>query len=100
MERQKLKLLSIKKSTKAEKKLMATFERDGAQIVRHFGATGYSDYTKHKDAARKQRYIDRHRGKEDWRDPTTPGALSRFVLWNKPSLRSSVADFRKRFNLA
>ena len=28
-----------------------------------FGAAGYSDYTKHKDKDRKQRYIDRHKNK-------------------------------------
>jgi hypothetical protein len=36
---------------------------------------------------------------ENWRDPTTPGALSRWVLWNKPSLKGSIADFKKRFHL-
>ena len=31
-----------------------------------FGAVGYSDFTKHKDEDRKQRYINRHRNKENW----------------------------------
>ena len=48
----------IKKSTKAEKKYMAIFY-DGKRRVKttHFGAAGMSDYTKHKDKKRKQRYI-------------------------------------------
>jgi hypothetical protein len=29
----------------------------------YFGAAGYSDFTIHKDEARKQRYIDRHKNK-------------------------------------
>ena len=28
-----------------------------------FGAKGYSDYTKHKDPERKERYTDRHKKK-------------------------------------
>ncbi len=27
----------------------------------YFGASGYSDFTIHKDEQRKQRYIDRHK---------------------------------------
>jgi hypothetical protein len=30
----------------------------------YFGAAGMSDFTKHKDEARKQRYIDRHKKNE------------------------------------
>lgn len=92
----KLKLVSIKKSTRSEKKYMATFN-DGT--VTHFGAAGMSDYTKHKDYERKQRYINRHRKRENWNDPKTAGALSRWILWNKESLRSSITDYKKRFNL-
>ena len=29
----------------------------------YFGAAGYSDFTQHKDEARKQRYINRHKKK-------------------------------------
>ena len=52
-----------------------------------------------------ERYLERHGGgtttstKEDWKDPTTAGALSRWILWNKPSLSASFNDFKKRFNL-
>ena len=30
----------------------------------YFGASGYSDFTIHKDQARKQRYINRHKNNE------------------------------------
>jgi len=58
-----------------------------------------SDYTKHKDSDRMKRYLSRHRKRENWKSPKTPGALSRWVLWNKPSLRDSIRDYKKRFNL-
>lgn len=58
-----------------------------------------SDYTIHKDPERKKRYIIRHKKNEHWNDPITAGSLSRYVLWNKPSLRESIKDYKKRFNL-
>jgi hypothetical protein len=101
MKTRRLRLKSIRPSHKKEKKWDAVFIKpDGTEKVVPFGQKGYSDYTKHKDATRKQRYIKRHRGMgENWNDPTTPGALSLHVLWNKPSFRASVSDFKKRFNL-
>ena len=29
----------------------------------------------------------------------SPGALSRWILWNKPTLKASIADFKKRFTM-
>ena len=61
--------------------------------------------TKHGDKERMKRYLERHGGgtttstKENWKDPTTAGALSRWVLWNKPSLSGSFSDYKRRFNL-
>jgi len=93
--------VEVKRSTNDEKKLMAVFTYpDGKTKTTHFGARGMSDYTKHGDKERMERYVDRHdNGREDWADPTTAGALSRWILWNKPSLSASFNDFKKRFNL-
>lgn len=65
----------------------------------YFGASGMSDYTHHKDEARKQRYINRHQKNENWNDINTAGAWSRWLLWNKPSIRASYSDIKSRFNL-
>lgn len=94
-------LISIKKSTRKDKKLMATFENieTGRTKITHFGATGYSDYTIHKDPERKKRYIARHKDHENWKDYTSAGSLSLYILWNKPTLRASIADYKKRFKL-
>ena len=91
----------IQESTNPEKKLMAIFTKpNGKTKTTHFGARGMSDYTQHKDPKRQKNYLARH-GKmgENWDDPTTAGALSRWILWGKPSLRESFNDFKKRFNL-
>lgn len=65
----------------------------------HFGAKGYEDYTIHKDKERKKRYIARHQNKEDWTNPNTAGFWSRWLIWNKSDLFSSIKDIEKRFNI-
>lgn len=96
----RLRLKTVRKSHKKEKKWDAVFDKDGKEKIVPFGQKGYSDYTKHHDKTRRQRYIDRHSGMgENWRDPATPGALSRYVLWNKKTVRASVSDFKKRFHV-
>ena len=55
--------IEISKSNKSEKKLKAVI--DGKKTI-HFGQAGASDYTKHKDPGRKERYIERHQKRENW----------------------------------
>lgn len=92
-------LVSIKTSNRSGKKMMALFKHTttGRTKTTHFGAAGMSDYTKHKDPQRKQRYITRHKKRENWNDPMTAGALSLYILWNKTTLKASIADYKKRF---
>ena len=91
----------VSRSTNDEKKLMAVFyDEEGDKIkTTHFGARGMSDYTKHKDKERMGRYHDRHKSNENWRDPLSAGALSKWILWNKPDLKTSFNNYKKRFNL-
>lgn len=95
----KMILLKITKSNKNDKKYMAIFEGINGRKTVHFGSEGYSDFTIHKDEERKARYIARHKENENWRDPYAAGTLSRFILWNKPTLNESIKDYKKRFNL-
>jgi hypothetical protein len=96
-----LKLLKIVKSSNPKKKLDAYFKNEdtGREKKVSFGASGYSDFTKHKDPERKARYDARHKEKENWNKPDTPGALAKYILWNKPTLKASKADYKKRFNI-
>ena len=91
-----LKLVSIKKSTRNDKRLMAEFSNGH---ITHFGMKGGSTYIDHKNDMRKDAYIARHRINENWNDPFSAGALSRYILWNKPNYKESVLDYKKRFNL-
>lgn len=91
----------IKKSTNPKKKLEAKFSSSDSNRTKtvRFGSAGMDDYTLTRDKKQKSRYIQRHRKRENWNDPTSAGALSRWVLWNKVSKAASISDFKKRFNL-
>jgi hypothetical protein len=73
---------------------------DGSKTIQ-FGANGYDDYTIHKDSERKERYVERHKHRENWTKSGlyTAGFWSRWLLWNKPSLRASIKDTEQKFNL-
>ena len=101
MKTRRLKLKAIRKSHLPAKKWDAIFEYpDGHTRTTPFGARGMSDFTKHKDVTRRQRYLKRHSGMgENWNDPTPPGALAKWILWNKPTFKASVSDYKRRFHL-
>jgi hypothetical protein len=99
---QGLTFKGIEPSTKKGKKFDAyfTYTLDGKkrEKVVSFGAAGYMDYTTHKDPQRKDSYRSRHQ-KDNINDPLSPGALSWYILWNKPSLKESIKDYRNKFNI-
>jgi len=97
--------ITLKKSTRSDKKYMVIIHLDKSKSKSkktvHFGAKDYSDYTKHKDPERKERYIARHKKTENWNKSgiTSAGFWSRWILWNKPTFKGSITDTEKRFNI-
>ncbi len=91
----------IKKSDKAGKKMVAVFTRDNGRTKSvHFGQAGAPDYTITKDKAQRKRYLDRHRKNENWSNPESAGALSRWILWgNSTSRQENIRSFKSKFNL-
>ena len=66
----------------------------------HFGASGYEDFTQHKDERMKGNYLKRHRKNEDWNDPSTAGFWAKHMLWTKPTLQKAAkALHRKGLNV-
>lgn len=76
-----------------------------------FGASKYRDFTLMNNVDNqffepieierlkvKKAYLMRH-SKDNLNDPTSPGALSYFLLWNKPTLQDSIIDFEKKFKI-
>lgn len=97
-----MKLLSLKPANDNIHKYVATILQDNGRTRQiKFGAFGMSDFTKHRDEERKQRYLDRHRAREDWtkQGVLTSGFWSRHILWNKPTLSESLRDVKERFDL-
>ena len=95
------KLISITKSNKAGKKMMAKFKNKetGRESTTHFGQAGADDYTIKKDKEQRARYRQRHKG-DNLTNPRSPGALSYYVLWgDSTSKRQNIASYKRRFNL-
>ena len=92
--------VDIKLSDREGKKMMAIFY-DGDKRIKttHFGQKGASDFTIHKDDERKKLYLDRHRKNESWNDYMSAGSLAKHILWSKPTISASIADYKKKFNL-
>ena len=87
-------------SPKKDKKLRAVFSfSDGRKKTTHFGAKHYNDYTIHNDKRRRADYLTRHGKREDWEDFTTAGALSKWILWNKKTVKASFDHFLAVFSL-
>ena len=85
----------VTRSTHKYKKLMAKI----GETTVHFGAIGFSDFTKNKDPARKANYIARHKPNEDWNFSgiKTTGFWAHHLLWSEPTLTGSIAKLNKRF---
>ena len=80
------------------KKYRALWFQNGKKIKHtDFGQKGAEDFTIHKNTNRKQLYINRHRKNENWTNPYSAGSLSRYVLWEKPDLKSSWSFYKKKF---
>ena len=116
--------VKIIKSPDRKKKFRAVLE-DGRTV--DFGASGYSDYTKHKNPSRMRSYVLRHGGrvpkrtiaerepkqiqdmmldvtssdKEDWKLSGIDGAgfWSRWYLWSFPTFEGVRKFMKKRFGV-
>ena len=81
-------------------KFIGVFEKDDGKITKiPFGNKGYEDLTTHKNPLRRTRYIARHKAREDWKNPMSAGALSRWILWETTDLQKNVDLFKQKFNL-
>ena len=102
-----MNIIYLFRSDRPNKKLMIKFINPytGRENTIHFGGIKpngepYQDFTIHKNPARKERYLKRHSGMhEDYTNIYTPGALARFILWNKPTISASIKDTNERFNI-
>lgn len=67
----------------------------------YFGASGYEDYTSHKDKDRRLLYVKRHMKRENWTKSgiDTKGFWSYWLLWNEPSIEKAIKVIEMKFNI-
>ena len=100
-----VKFLGLRKSDRPEKKYYVLLEGESGREKRvYFGDSSSKDFTLFSPLEReerKQRYIARHRSREDWAKSgiETAGFWAKHILWNLPSVSASLADTRRRFNI-
>jgi hypothetical protein len=91
--------VTVTESERKDKRLKATFtSSDGKETSTHFGYKGGSTYIDHGDEKKRAAYLARHRVNENWDDPKTAGALSRWLLWgDHKTLQANVRAFKRKF---
>jgi hypothetical protein len=91
----------IEKSSRKDKKYMVHHINPETNRINtvHFGAKNMSDYTLHKNENRKKRYIARHQKNEDWEDLSKSGTWSRYILWGEKTIKKSIKEMEKLFNI-
>ena len=95
----------LKKSDKPDKKYFVELAKsaDSRRKRIYFGDSHMKDYTLHNALERDERrraYINRHRSREDWTNPETPGFWSRWILWgDTPSVQTNLRRTLAKFHL-
>ena len=99
----------IKLSDRKDKRYMAVFyDKENKVKTTHFGYAITDDngikkygstYIDHKNDELKSAYIARHKVNEDFTNYMSSGSLSRYILWEKKSLREAINNFKRRFRL-
>lgn len=99
-----MKLVSIKPATDSKHKYTALFT--DPKKTTHFGQAGAKDYLIYSKTSKaiadekRKLYLARHEKNENWSDPISAGALSRYLLWGQSSsLKQNIIDFKNRFKL-
>jgi len=93
--------IKLMKSDKPEKKWKVIIEYREGQRTRtiHFGASGYTDYTKGATEQQKTNYRNRHR-KEANQAFDTAGRLSYDILWGTTrNVRTNFTAYKRKFKL-
>jgi len=93
--------VEISKSNLAGKKYKIIIIDGKTKKTIHIGQAGADDYTITKDKEQKDRYLNRHKKRENWTKNgiKSAGFWSRYLTWNKPSIIESIKDIEQKFNI-
>ena len=94
--------VSLPKSDNAKKKYKIVLHYDdGKTKTLHIGQAGADDFTKTGDVEQKNRYIGRHKKRENWNKSgiDTAGFWAKYLLWNKSTLSESKKYIESKFSV-
>lgn len=96
-----MRLIEVIPSATKTKRFTAIFTDDTSTKRVHFGLKDpkVGTFIDHGDKKLKEAYHSRHKKDLSTNDPLRAGYLSYYLLWNKPTLKGSIKDYKKRFNL-
>ena len=94
-----MKLIKIQRTPNEPKEFKAVFDVNGRTKTTRFGTSSNFVLNPNKTIRDRTNYIKRHQVNENFNDPTSAGALSRFILWETRSLKKNISAFKKRFKL-
>ena len=94
-----MRLISLEKSNKPNKKLVIKFSDPNLTI--HFGSKYSSTYLDHHDKVKRTYYLKRHKVNEDWGNPISRGALSMWLLWGSTTdLKTNLLNYIDLFDIS
>lgn len=86
---------------KSKKAFQAVFLKPNGKYKKvRFGTESNYVLNPSKTDADRDAYLARHKVRENWNDPTSPGALSRHLLWGESrKLKKNIKLFKSKFKL-
>jgi hypothetical protein len=87
---------------------LKTSDRKGKRFVmempslkhsHHFGSDVGKTFIEHGDLKKKSAWIARHKNDKGYNNKHSGIFYSKNLLWNKPTLKQSIKDVEKRFNI-
>jgi hypothetical protein len=90
--------MKIERSRVSGKRFAAIFD-NGKRV--NFGSAMSLTYIDGVTDRKRMNYIVRHKAldTENWGDPYSAGALSRWLLWEYRDLNKALVEYKKRFHL-
>ena len=82
-------------TTKQKNKRYVAIFNNGKRV--NFGQKGAFTYLDGANDATRLAYIARHKVRENWRDPYSPGCLSRYILWEYRDINTAIRMYNEKF---
>lgn len=89
----------LMKADNPDKKFTIYLENNGKIHKINFGSAGMNDYTITNDNTAKERYIKRHKPRENWDNLLSAGFYAKHILWAEKTIDKSIAKIQKDYKI-